>query len=172
MPEFNTVRPEYPFALMNHHHIVVPYKPRLHNSMGEKAFNRGKFKENAVVIDVNCRKFPVLDVINIGKAWSGSAWNPLTWPSYLFFSDSYDNEIRVRYVYGEPIQLTFDEARAEIVDLICGRRWHGQTGASEKYFREVSAQCKDMRDFLVGEYGIGFYGRWMLHYIPPHQKSK
>ncbi|HVR89832.1 MAG TPA: hypothetical protein VHG29_01905 [Novosphingobium sp.] len=119
------------------------------------------------MIDVKCRKFPVLDVILIRRSW-----NPFTWPFHLLCPGKYDSEIKVKYIYDEPIQLTFDEARAEIVDLICGRRWHGQTGGNEKSFRESRAQCKDMRDFLVGRYGIGFYGRWMLHYVPPRRKSR
>jgi hypothetical protein len=28
-----------------------------------------------------------------------------------------------------------------------------------------------MKEFLVGEYGIGFYGRWMMHYTPPKRKA-
>lgn len=153
-----SAEPEYPFALLNQHHIVVPSSYGL-KVMGERAYHRGFFKENAVLIDVNCRRYEVLDVLKLGRSW-----HPLHW-----FSK--DPKIRVKYVFGEPIQLTFDDARQEIVDLICSRRWHGQTGGTEKSFRATRAQCKDMRDFLVGEYGISFYGKWQLDYWPRKKKS-
>jgi hypothetical protein len=150
MPISSQVTPKYPLALMNRHHIVAFDRVEWLNKMRTSAFLKGRFKENAVVIDVNCRKFPVLDVIKLGRSW-----NP-------FDLIEPDVRIRIKYIYGEPTQLTFDEARDEIVNLICGRRWHGQTGGNEKSFREQRAACKDMRDFLVGKYGVGFYGKWVL----------
>ena len=118
--------------------------------MRTSAFLKGKFKEDAVVIDVNCRKFPVLDVVKLGRSWN------------LFDLIEPDGRIRVEYIYGMPIQMTFNEARHEIVELICGKRWHGQTGGNEKSFREQRAACRDMKDFMSGRYGIGFYGKWVL----------
>jgi hypothetical protein len=169
VPTTPASNPKSPFVLMNHHHIVKNDKSYSINIVGEKAFHRGKFRENAVVIDLNCRKFPIFDVVRLGLTWFGSYWNPLTWPSYLFFRNSFDTEIVVKYLYGDPIQLTFDEARAEIEELICRRRWYGQTGETEKQFRKRSAKCKNMAEFLEG---ISFYGRWQMHYVPRRQKAK
>jgi hypothetical protein len=150
IPVSAKAQPEYPFVLLNHYHIVMPYNRRSLYLMTLAGFTSGKFKKDAAVIDVNCRKFPVLDVINLGRSW-----NPFEWIGKSTI-------IRVKYVYGDPVQMSFNEARDEIVNLICGRRWHGQTGGSEKHFRETRAACKDMRDFLDGEYGISFYGKWVL----------
>jgi hypothetical protein len=156
--------PKMPFVLMNRHHIILFGQSTLTfdgtwKVMGEQAFLRGKFKEDAVAIDVDCKKYPLLDVVNLGKSW-----NPLD----LF---AVDRAIKVRYVFGEPVQLTFDEARHEIVELICSRKWYGQTGGTEKHFRQTRAQARDMREFLIGRYGIGFYGRWMMHYVPPKRRQ-
>jgi hypothetical protein len=185
VPDFEGFQPEYPFAIMNHHHVLVPYSKRSHNWVGMKAFERRKFMEKAFVIDVNCRKYPVIDVMRVKRSWNPLKWltflnpmdwsplmNPFTWPSYLFCPDSFDWEIRVKYVYGPPIQLTFNEARAEIVELICSRKWYGQTGGNERHFRETRSQCKDMRDFLIGEYGVGFYGHWQMHFVPHRRKTR
>jgi hypothetical protein len=128
--------------------------------MGERAFQRGQFKEDAVAIDVDCKKYPLIDVISLGRSR-----NPLTFSAR-------DRLVRVEYIFGEPTQLTFDEARHEIVELICSRKWYGQTGGTEKNFRAQRAQAKDMKEFLVGQYGIAFYGRWMMHYEPPKRRPR
>jgi hypothetical protein len=139
---------------MNRHYILVPHKEWLFYEVGERAFEKGFFKEDAVVIDVNCRKFPVIDVIKVRRIWG---------LLYLFPKIFVlDRHIKVKYIFGEPTQLTFEEARREIVELVCSRKWYGQTGGTEKGWRESRSTQKDMRDFLTGEYGVGFYGRWVF----------
>jgi hypothetical protein len=146
--------PKYPFAIMNRHYIRMPYKESSFYEVGERAFELGLFKEDAVVIDVNCRKFAVIDVIKIRKTWG---------LLYLFPKIFVrDRHLKVKYVFGQPTQLTFDEARQEIVELVCSRKWFGQTGGTEIGWRQSRAECKDMHEFLTGEYGIGFYGRWVF----------
>jgi hypothetical protein len=155
--------PKYPFAIMNRHYIMVAENKSIVCSVGERAFSKGFFKEDAVVIDVNCRKFPILDVISLGRTWS--IWN------YFAHLWNKDPELSVRYVFGEPVQLTFDEARQEIVELICSRRWYGQTGGTETGWRGSRANISNMREFLIGEYGVGFYGRWVWH-LPLIKRKK
>lgn len=164
MPSQSQPGPNIPFVLMNRHHILLFDRGSFlldgsWKKMGERAFQRGHFKEDAFAIDVDCKKYKLLDVINLGRTWN--FWGFL----------AKDPLIRVKYVYGDPVQLSFEEARHEIVELICSRKWYSQTGGSEKHFRETRAQAKGMKEFLVGEYGIGFYGRWMMHYNPPKRKA-
>ena len=133
--------------------------------MYEADFADGRFKENACIVDVNCRKFPVLDVVGLGRG--GTLWERL-----------FDRpRVKVRYVYDEPVQLEFEQARSEIVELICNRRWFNKTQdrESEKQFRERMARCCNMRDLILGapntdpasirRYqwigGLSFYGEWV-----------
>jgi hypothetical protein len=150
----NNDGPKYPFAIMNRHYILVPYKEALFYEVGERAFERGLFKEDAVVIDVNCRKFPVIEVIKLRRTWGLLYLFPK-----MFLRDRH---LKVKYLFGEPTQLTFDEARTEIVELVCRRKWYSQTGGTEKHWRESRAKYTNMYDFLTGTYGVGFYGKWVF----------
>ncbi len=129
-------------------------------------FERGRFKEDSWIIDVDCRKFAILDVLNLGRG--GTLWERL-------FSKP---RVRVRYVYASPVLLSFDEARDELVEWICSKRLlrkRQQDRESEKQFRERMARCDTMRDLILGARntdpqtikryqwigGISFYGEWV-----------
>jgi hypothetical protein len=166
--------PSWPFLRLNWHHIA---RFSLQNSdekavyrslflkMQEKDLEDGRFKEGASIIDINCRRFPVHDVVNLGP--SRDFWD-FVWGK---------KKVKVQYVYDTPIQLTFNEAREEIVELICERRWFSKTQdrESQKQFRERMALCENMHDLIVGRPntdpktrrrfqwigGISFYGEWV-----------
>lgn len=133
------------------------------SKMLESAFKDGRFKEDAYIIDINGWKFPIRDVENLGRSWS--CWD--------IFWDPFTKWIKVKYAYDTPIQLTFDEAREEIVELICRKRWFSKTQdrESQKSFRARMAKCENMRDLIVGRRdpdpkgtyigGISFYGEWV-----------
>ena len=133
--------------------------------MRKDFFEGGRFKENAVIIDANCWKFPIHNVVNLGK--SHDFWD------VVFF----EKRIRIEYLYGPPIKLSFDEARSEIVELICSKRWFSKTQdrESEEQFRERMALCQNMSELIEGRPntdpktrkryqwigGLSFYGNWV-----------
>jgi hypothetical protein len=164
--------PAVPFLRMNRFHVL---RFSLENSQAKEAyimgfprmlksdFDDGRFKENACIIDINCWKFPICDVVNIGPSrdLAGLLRNPFV------------KRVKVRYVYDRPIKLGFEEARDEIVELICGRRWFSknQDRESQKSFRARMAKCENMHDLIMGRRdpdpkgtyigGISFYGEWV-----------
>lgn len=133
---------------MNEYYIVCrPDGDVCVQIMSEPGFLKGRFKENALAIDVDCRKFAVKDVINLGRPW-----NPLLW--------SWRHKmIRVRYVFGEPDQLTFDEARSEYVELVCRKRWWSASYENEQKFRKRNAGYTNMRELLEP---VSFAGKWVF----------
>jgi hypothetical protein len=146
----NPEEPQYPFLIMNQHFMCLYRKSimlGLHNKLTTKGFKNGRFKEKAVVIDINCMQFRVIDVLNLGRS---------LWPLHLL---SRHKLIKVKYIYGEPVQLTYEEARHEIVELICRRGWYTEVWQNEKQFRETRAQCKDMAELLES---VSFFGKWVL----------
>jgi hypothetical protein len=159
MSESKLVVPQYPFLVMNEHYISRPESIGLHNKITAKGFKNGRFKENTFVIDINCMKFPVIDVLNLGRS---------LWPFDLL---SRHKLIKVKPIYGAPVQLTYEEARHEIVELICRRGWYTEGRVNEKQFRENRAQCNNMAELINGKPktkdtkgigGISFYGKWVL----------
>lgn len=166
MKASDILEPTYPFALLNEYHVIVPHTLKQHRIMGENALINGKFKKGASVIDVNCQRFPILDVTK-----KRISFNPLNIVPYVILPNKYDKIILVEYMYDNPIQLSFDEARNEIVDLICLHGWYRQTGGTEKQFRETRGLARNMSEFLTGEYGVGFYGDWVLHMAPSKART-
>lgn len=168
------VEPSLPFVRMNSHHIAgfslkdpdgrMAYK-WLFPKMRKEFFDDGRFKEHAVIIDANCWKFPIRDVVNLGNSRN-------FWDIVLF-----ERRVKVQYLYETPIKLSFEQARQEIVELICSKGWFSKTQdrESEKQFRERMASCDNMRDLIVGRPntdpksrkrfqwigGVSFYGEWV-----------
>ena len=93
------------------------------------------------MIDVQCRRFEVLDVIK----WEGFIWNPEYW---------FSGNIRVKYIYGPPQQFSFDEARHEIMELIYRRKFR-PTAENEAQLRARNANCIDISQVMDG---ISFAG--------------
>jgi hypothetical protein len=166
--------PMLPFVRLNRHHVAGfrlddPYRKKAYElgfpKMLESDYEDGRFKQNAWIIDVDCCKFPIRDVVNLGP--SRDFWEIL-WRK---------KRVKVKYLYDAPIKLTFEEARDEIVELICSKGWFSKTQdrESEKQFRERMALCDNMHDLIAGRPntdpksrkrfqwigGISFYGEWV-----------
>lgn len=166
--------PVLPFLRFNKHHVCGfsvddPEHKSMYMSrflkMRKIDFDAGRFKESATIIDAHCRKFPILDVVSLG-------------PSFNFWDIVLgQNRVRIKYIFGPPIHLTFDQAREEVVELICNKRWFSKTQdrESQKNFRARMALCNTMQELIIGyratdpklrrlyNYigGISFYGEWV-----------
>jgi hypothetical protein len=127
--------------------VSKPYSRSYFNKATLRGFENGRFKENARVIDANCMKFPILDVVSLGRS---------LWPLDLL---SRHHLIRVRYHYDLPTQLTFDEARKEVCDLITERGWYTQGWENREEFVKRSLGCQNMAEFMNT---ISFYGKWVF----------
>jgi hypothetical protein len=164
--------PTLPFLRVNRYHVarfsLESRYERIAYELGfpqmlKDDFDKGIFKEDTCIFDVNCWKFPVLDVVSLGQ--SRSIINFLRNPCVKW--------VKIQYIYGPPSKLTFDEAREEVVELICRKIWFSKTQdrESQKSFRARMAKCENMRDLIVGRRdpdprgtyigGISFYGEWV-----------
>lgn len=167
-------KPTLPFLRLNKYHVArfsleEPEFRWVYNQsypkMRRRDYEASRFKEDACIIDINCKKFPILDVVNLGK-------------SYAFWDVVLQQDmVKVKYIYDTPVQLTFEQAREEVVELICRKRWFSKTQdrESQKQFRERMALCENMRDLILGRRNtdpktnkrfhwigvISFYGEWV-----------
>lgn len=166
--------PSAPFLRMNAYHVVGFSKDnkdiRRLSEDGYFTFNKrylelGKIKEGTFIIDLECWKFPILDIQVLGPYWD-------LWDAF-----GHRNLVKVKYLYGTPTQLSFDQAREEVVELIVRMRWYSKTQdrESEKQFRERMSLCENMQDLIIGKPntdpltrkryqwigGISFYGEWV-----------
>jgi hypothetical protein len=166
--------PTLPFLRVNKYHVAgfnledatsrSSYRSMI-KKMRRPFFEVGRFKEDSYIIDIDCKKFPILDVVSLGP--SRNLWD-------VIFGQDY---VKVQYIFGPPVQLTFDQVREEVVELICSKRWFSKTQdrESEKQFRERMALCENMNDLIMGRRNtdpktnkrfhwigvISFYGEWV-----------
>jgi hypothetical protein len=168
------IEPTLPFLRLNKYHVAAfKFDDSVERSLFKRTFPKmrrpefesGRFKEDAYFIDITCTKFPILDVVCLGP--SRNLWD-------VIFGQDY---VKVQYIFGAPVQLTFDQAREEVVELICSKRWFSKTQdrESEKQFRERMALCENMNDLIMGRRNtdpktnkrfhwigvISFYGEWV-----------
>lgn len=125
-------------------------------------FALGWFKEDCFVIDSECRKFPLLDVISHGLACT--IWNLL--PG----KHGYGRLINVEYVFGEPVQMEFGDIRDLYVERIFAMRKSGQNGETPEQFRARNNKYTNIIDFINS---VGLMGNLpAVKSIPSKSKSK
>jgi hypothetical protein len=139
--------PKRPFLLF-HPKFVCKYGNKAWEyELYRDVYELGWFRENCWAIDVDCRRYDLLDVVILRRSWSifNFPWfvnNPV---------------IKVKYVFGPPEQLIFDQARDIFIEYCCDRRWWGASYETEAQFRKRNAQYTNMREFMEP---IGLKGRW------------
>ena len=147
------LRTNKPFLIMNHYYVATLNDVRVKSeAISGLAFENGRFKRDAVIIDADCRKFLVIGAIKTGwsKAWGGTD---------LFFNLFYPpakRRYQFEFLVGEPEQLTFEQAREEIVEHICNRRWASHAGGSPANFHKLQAAKTNIVDVMNS---IGFLGK-------------
>jgi hypothetical protein len=125
----------------------VMSSPNMPDLIYEKAVKKKKFYKNLVIYDVHRRRFSVTDyeLTSVYRdPWN--LWGLIGERQYYY-----------RFVTAAPTQLTFEQARDEIVEHIWSHRWVGQTGGTKDHFRTLQATKKNMEELIEG---IAFYGKW------------
>jgi hypothetical protein len=143
----NNFQPSVPYLLFHPKFIVKQGGRSWDNWMYEGVYALGWFRAACFAIDVQCRQFPLLNVVSHGRAWT-------VWNLPLLRSDW---KLRIEYVFGEPIQLTFDEARERFVEYVCAHHWWSATYETEVQFRARNAGYTSMLE-LTGSTGL--CGKW------------
>ena len=97
------------------------------------------------LIDSSGSRFPITRVRKIRRSWHPAFW----------FAPS--PAIVVEVSVGKPTQLSLDEIKATIVDLVCRNHWYRQGGESEAAFRNALDNCQSIAEVMEN---ISFYGDW------------
>jgi hypothetical protein len=111
----------------------------------------GVMKQGVFIFDADCQKWSIEDVILVRKSFDLTSIIFPRWRKYRKF--------KVRYVYGRPVQLTFEETKSEIIERVCAKRWYRQLNLNEDAFREKIAGCQNTDDL--------FYWTQFLGHAPP-----
>lgn len=101
--------------------------------------------DDAYIIDSNCRQFPIRGVNELRRSWH---------PAYWFAPSA---AVLVEYNLDDPVQLSLDQVKATIVDLVCSNDWFQQGGESEQSFRGAFASMQTIENVMEN---ISFYGEW------------
>ena len=125
---------------------IMP-SPNLRYKIFEDKLKKKDLVSNTNIIDINCQKFPVTGIST--KGYERDIFN--------LFGLIGKRRYYFEYDVGEPVQLTFEEAREEIIEHICSHRWVGQTGGSHVHFRKLHGSKKNMAELMEN---ISFYGKW------------
>jgi hypothetical protein len=160
------IQPLRPYLAMNRYYICRFDLPWIENLIGaikgnnkydryadgrdliyEDSLTNGRATSDATIIDINCMKFPVIGLVKKGIERDIFNLFGLIGKRRYYFT----------FLVGEPEQLSFEQARNEIVDHICSHRWVGQTGGTPAHFRKLQASKKNMAELIDG---IAFYGKW------------
>jgi hypothetical protein len=115
----------------------------------EDSLKMGRAALDASIIDINCMKFPITGLVTKG----------IERDIFNLFGLIGKRRYYFEFVTGEPKQLTFEQARSEIVEHICSHRWVGQTGGTPAHFRKLQASKENMAELIEG---ISFYGKWVF----------
>lgn len=134
------------FRINDRHVWLIEASERLRRSTQETL---AKLKQNTYFIDADCRKYAVIDVINRGRKWESYLPYPL---------GARLTVIKVEYVLDEPIQLSFDEVKQLIVELVVRKKWYRQGDQTEQEFRAMVAALKSMEELAAK---ISAYGEYV-----------
>lgn len=141
----NHIPMQFPVLRVNELHIRrFQSSDELHR-MTEKYFDLGGFKQGAFFIDSEGKKFPIKNVTKKRRSWHIGYW----------FAPS--PAIIVDISIGRPTQLSLDEIKRLIIDLVVKNRWYSQGGEDEKEFRKAFEGFQSIAELMDN---ISFYGKW------------
>jgi hypothetical protein len=145
--------PSCPFLVMNRYYMTVFNNRKIWTeSIRGFAFDAGRFKEDAIIIDADCRKFQVIGARKRGWSFGFGGLNALLNVFYPHTKRFYDFD----FLVGQPEHLTFEQARHEIVEHVCARRWASKAGGTPENFRRHHAQQTNIIGVMNS---IGFLGK-------------
>jgi len=130
--------PKRPYLLFHPRFIAKQEDERWQYQVDERWLASGVFRGGCFAIDVDCREFPLLDVVNRGPVWA--IWNV---PGLRSFKT-----VNVDYIFSSPEQMTFDQARDVFVERVCENRWWTASHETEKQFRARNASYTNMRELI------------------------
>lgn len=153
--EKSTDDPALPYMLFHPKFLWKTEGQRWESMQTSKELKKRWWKiGQSFAIDVDCRKFSLLDVVDLGPAWT--LGNLLYWGGWEKY-----RQFKTRYVFSFEAQLTFEQARDEFVEYVCQHRWWSASYENEAQFRARNAAYTNMTD-LMEPVSLKGKGPWNL----------
>lgn len=143
-----------PFLLMNNNFICEFGLNSWSETITTDSFLNQKLLNDMIIIDSKCRKFRVVDI-----AIGDIRRNLFNFFGLIRFDNFFSGKVsyKIEFILGDSENLTYEDTREYIADLVVQRRWAGQTGATPAQYRKSLEEIHDMRSLIEH---IGFLGRW------------
>lgn len=134
---------DYPVLRMNERGVLKAKSARKLRLMPELFFERGGFEGETSLLDLNCKKFVVLEIEKRRRSWD---LDYLLGPHKMYV---------VEYKISQPTQLSFEQARDTVMQLILRKRWYGQGGESREEFSRRFTSYRSMQEAIDSISGYG-----------------
>ncbi|MBK8815234.1 MAG: hypothetical protein IPN42_06855 [Methylococcaceae bacterium] len=136
---------QFPALRINKFHIERFRASQELSCMSQKFFDQGGFKHETYFIDSEGKKFLIENVTKIRRSWHPAYWFA---PSPVFIVD---------VTIGKPTQLTFEEIKTMVIDLVVKNRWYTQGGENKEKFLKAFERIQSLPELIEN---ISFYGKW------------
>jgi len=134
----------YPILRINERGVLTVKRPRSLRLMPEVFFKKGGFKGQTFILDAECQRFDVQRIEKIRRSWN--LFYLLGGPQKMFV---------VEYDIGQPVQLSFEEARDLVMERIMRKRWYGQGGERREEFSKRFMSYRSMKEIIDSISGYG-----------------
>jgi hypothetical protein len=134
----------YPVLRLNERGVRKARRPADLRLMPQPYFAAGGFQGGSFIIDSSCRKYEVLEIRALRRSYNLTYL--ITGKHRMYVVD---------YELGPPVQLSFVEARATVIDLIVRKRWYGQGGETRAKFVARLEACSSMPELMATQEGYG-----------------
>ncbi|ANE56672.1 hypothetical protein [Methylomonas sp. DH-1] len=136
---------KYPLLRLNKFHIRKFQSENELKLMSQKYFDEGNFKVDTFFIDSSGFRYALIDVRK-----ERNSLNPFRW-----FRSS--PAIVVDIIVSQPVQLSLDNMKKTIFELVVKNEWHRQGYQNESEFHDMIYAAKSYREIIDM---ISFYGKW------------
>lgn len=138
---------KFPVLIYNEKFIQnIVSETRFHKRTIESV--KRKLYENLIIVDSDSKKFKVLSY-RTSLHWYVLLSNLITGPLTLFMRPFDDYGTWVKFELSEPEQITFEEAKAEILALFKKHpRWFKKSHENFKTIEEKLASYKSLQDMI------------------------
>jgi hypothetical protein len=145
MSELTLPQPRLPFLVMNRHYVYLfDGGKEWSECIRGTAFDKGKFKKDAVIIDSDCRKFLVTGAHKLG--WCTHNLNGFGLAN--IWKTPERRMYKFCFLVGEPVQMTFNEVKREVLDLMIERRFYRGTGGGPDLYRNKREDIATIEEFF------------------------
>jgi hypothetical protein len=145
MSHTSPLEPQSPFLVMNPHYVYTfDGGKEWSECIRGSAFNKATFKKDAVIIDANCRKFQVTGAEKLG--WCTHNLNGFGLANIWKRPDR--RMYKFRFLVGEPIQMTFEGVKNEILDHMIERGFYRGAGGGPDLYRDKRKDLPTIEEFF------------------------